>query len=508
MERIQIQDEEIARLKDDVNVLKGEKKRPGFKGSQLDSKTEQNESSDKTKKRPGSEKRAKNSQLTIHKEKTIAPDEFIPEGSQFKGYRSFVIQELVIYQHNTRYRLECWLTREGKALAGKLPETFRNRHFGPHLISYILYQHHHCQTTQPLLLEQLHEWGIDISSGQINQLLLTGQSAFHKEKDELLEAGLKTSSYITVDDSGARHQGKNGYVTRMGNDLFAWFGSTGSKSRTNFLELLRVGKQDYQLTEEALKYMECYKLPQLPLSKLQRNEGRCFNDKESWNALLNRLEITTKSYGHIATEGALMGSVVHHGLKNDLAIISDDAGQFNILKHGLCWVHTERLIHKLLPFNEKHKEENAKVRQQSWTFYKALKAYKKAPLDTKQQELSLRFDEIFKQRTCFATLNQALQRIHKNKAELLPVLSKSDIPLHTNGSERDIRDYVKKRKISGGTRSDEGRRCRDIFISLKKSCRKLNFSFWQYLTDRLGAGKTTVPYLPDVVRQRAAATGY
>lgn len=92
---------------------------------------------------------------------------------------------------------------------GQLPGALNNRHFSPRLTRYILFQHHHCQTTQPLLLEQLREWGIDISSGQINQLLLSGQEAFHAEKEDLLKAGLATSSYVTVDDSGARHQGEN-----------------------------------------------------------------------------------------------------------------------------------------------------------------------------------------------------------------------------------------------------------------------------------------------------------
>jgi CheY-like chemotaxis protein len=81
--------------------------------------------------------------------------------------------------------------------------------------------------------------------------------------------------------------------------------------------------------------------------------------------------------------------------------------------------------------------------------------------------------------------------------------------LHTNGSETDIRDYVKKRKVSGGTRSDEGRRCRDTFASLKKTCRKLGISFWHFLMDRLGIGKKTIASLHEIITERAAlATGY
>ncbi len=260
-ERLQEQDEEIARLKDEISILKGEKKRPTFKPSKLDSQTDRDppendksdsEDSGEPQKRAGSSKKPKNSQLTIHETQCVAPQGSIPEGSRFKGYRDFVVQDLVIHAHNTCYRLERWVTPQGEVLTGELPPALNNRHFGPQLISYILYQHHHCQTTQPLLLEQLREWGIDISAGQINELLIADHDAFHAEKDALLQAGLAGSDYVSVDDSGARHQGRNGYVTQIGNDLFAWFSSTESKSRVNFLELLRGGHQDYVLTEAAL----------------------------------------------------------------------------------------------------------------------------------------------------------------------------------------------------------------------------------------------------------------
>jgi hypothetical protein len=125
----------------------------------------------------------------------------------------------------------------------------KGRHFGPKLLSYILYQHHHYQTTQPLLHEQLREWGIDISSGQINQLLLSGKEAFHAEIEAILQTGLALSSYVRLDNSGAGHQGKNGYVTHIGNEFFTWYQSTNSKSRINFQSLLWAGNSDYYLNE-------------------------------------------------------------------------------------------------------------------------------------------------------------------------------------------------------------------------------------------------------------------
>ncbi len=119
------------------------------------------------------------------------------------------------------------------------------------------------------------------------------------------------------------------------------------------------------------------------------------------------------------------------------------------------------------------------------------------------------FDPIFTRKTTYQMLNQLLKRIYHKKSELLLVLERPEVPLHTNGSETDIRDFVKKKKISGGTRSDEGRRCRDTFASLKKACRKQGISFWQYLQDRLDVQKHRVPDLSALLKQRAiAATGY
>jgi hypothetical protein len=61
---------------------------------------------------------------------------------------------------------------------------------------------------------------------------------------------------------------------------------------------------------------------------------------------------------------------------------------------------------------------------------------------------------------------------------------------------------VKRRKISGGTRSENGRQGRDTFASLKKTCRKLKVSFWGFLNDRIRK-KGAIPLLPQLITQRA-----
>ena len=147
-----------------------------------------------------------------------------------------------------------------------------------------------------------------------------------------------------------------------------------------------------------------------------------------------------------------------------------------------------------------------RIRHLIWRFYDDLKAYCRNPSRQRRATLRTRFDRIFKRHTGFVMLDRLLARLHANKAELLLVLDRPEIPLHTNGSENDIRSVVTRRKVSGGTRSDPGRDCRDAFLSLIKSCAKLGISFWNYLGDRLAVtGGQAVPHLSQLVRQRCAA---
>lgn len=509
VEENQRQSESLQQMRDEIAVLKGEKAKPKFTPSKLDQNTDiDDDDKNNGGRRAGSKKRNKTENLKIHHECVIQPEEPVPASSTFKGYRDYVVQDMKIESHNTRYRLAIWKTLDGKTLSGKAPE---GGHFGETLKSYILYQYHHCHVTQPLLLEQLREWGVDISVGQIDRILNEQEETFTEEKNALLTTGLEVSGYITVDDSGARHQGKNGYVTHIGNRHFAWFKSTASKSRINFLKCLRSEYTDYQLTEEAVLYMTQAKLTKKFLTKLQNHPMKTFADEKRWDAHLDALGFKSAHHRRIATEAALIGSLLEHGFRQDLVIVSDDAGQFKVFLHALCWVHAERLVHKLIPLNDQHRIDIQQVREQIWTLYRDLKKYQKTPSVEQKSELAPRFDAIFTQKTSFETLNQTLSRINRNKQELLRVLEHPYIPLHTNGSETDIRDYVKKRKVSGGTRSDKGQRCRDTFASLKKTCRKLGISFWDFIKDRT-LGTNAIPPLPELVRQRiieeAATHGY
>jgi len=373
----------VAALRDEIARLKGGPGRPNLKPSGMERGTEPAGSSGKRKRPRGSTR----SKLTIDEERTVtvvAP----PRGSRFKGYASFVVQDLVIRARVVNFRRERWQTADGEVMTAPLPAGI-DGHFGPELRRFVLAQYHQGQMTAPRLVTLLRSLGIFISKRQVIRLLIASQDGFLTEARDVLRAGLSRAAWITVDDTGARHKAANGFCTQMGNAHFAWFGTTGSKSRLNFLELLRAGYDDYVVNAAALAYMRERALAAGVIARLVEHPDRHFCDRKAWNAHLDALGITALKVNPdpvlIATEGALWGSVKAHGLLPDTVIVSDDAGQFKIGSHGLCWVHAERLVHKLDTFTDDNRAAQATVRALIWEFYADLKAYRCAP--TRQPRL-------------------------------------------------------------------------------------------------------------------------
>src|SRR3954447_14514571 len=252
---------------------------------------------------------------------------------------------------------------------------------------------HHQHVTQPLLLEQLHQLGIDISAGELDRILTEGKDDFHREKDELLPAALAVSSCVQVDDTGARHRGHNGACTQIGNELFASFASTDSKSRLNFLEVLRRPYTDYVINDTAVAYWRRQKLPGAAIDQLGRGPHE-FADPAAWQGRLRESGITQPRHVRIASEGALLGSLIAHGASPELTILSDGAGQYDVLVHAACWIHAERPLARLIPYSEEHRAAIAGVREQIWELYQDLKGYRQLPEPSQRPDLEARFDAL------------------------------------------------------------------------------------------------------------------
>ncbi len=498
-ENAALREQNIA-LREEIARLKGLKGRPKLKPSGMEKATAAPPKGGKRK-----QGRGPIAKRTIDETRIVRMTP--PPGSCSKGYEDFVVEDLIIRPWVVRYRRERWRTPDGKTLVAPLPAGVQG-HLGPELRRFALMQYHQGQVTIGRLATQLAAIGLTLSKRQLRRLLIDDKAAFLAEDRDVLRAGLETAAWISVDDTGARHKGRNGVCTQIGNDDFTWFATTGSKSRINFLGLLRGGHEDYVVNEAALAYMRQHHLAAPLIARLAEHEDRRFPDKAAWTAHLRHLGLTDLKVApdpvRVASEGALWGSVTDHSLLRDAVILSDDAGQFNVGYHALCWIHAERLIHKLDTFNDQQRQAVERTRDRVWRLYAALKAYRDKPSPRRKAALERRFDTVFTARTGYAALDRLLRRLHANKDELLVVLDRPEIPLHTNGSENDVRCQVTKRKISGGTRSDQGRDCRDAFLGLMKTCQKIGVSFWAYLGSRLNVPDSeTVPALPGLVRTRA-----
>jgi hypothetical protein len=507
VELINEQSQKIIYLEQELLKLKNETTRPKIEPSKLNNPDNIDNDKSERKSRKGIKKNKKS--IEIHEEKIIQPDN-IPKDAIFVKYYEVEVQDIIFKPHNTKYKLAQYRTKDGEYITAKLPNRAKTKHFGVELCTFILYQYHHQHVTQPLLLEQIRDMGIEISSGQLNNIITENLEEFHQEKNDILKAGLSNPKYIQTDDTGARHNGVNGYCTQIGNEFFTWFESTQQKSRINFLELLSNGVENtlYTFNNISLEYMQKQQLPQKYYKKLEELENIDISiiDKDKFTKWLKTQEITTPKNIKIVTEAALIGGLTTQGIPVDLSIISDGAGQFNIFDHAMCWVHAERTVNRLIPVNDENKTLVENTREEIWNLYQKLKEYKLNPTLNTKDIINSEFDEFANKTTTYDALNKALKYFKNNKSDLLKVLENPTIPLHNNLSERDIRDYVKKRKISGSTRSENGRKARDTFASLKKTCKKLALSFNEYLHDRI-SGKNNIANLGESVRLAYVSSG-
>ncbi|MEK1891339.1 MAG: transposase [Phyllobacterium sp.] len=486
-------------LRDEIARLKNLPPKPPFKSSGMDKATDGKTGGGKGgKKKPRGPKRDTE---RVSREEVLGAD--VPAGSRFKGYETVLVRELILASEVVCYKRERWVMPDGKTLIAPLPEGVIGG-FGPAVRRFCLVMHAQGQVTTERLTSILNGIGIEISKTQVVRLLTNGLDGFAAEDAAVLHAGLISAPYLSVDDTGARHARKNCYTTQIGGERFCVFRATRTKSRLNFLSLLTGNYQDYVLNDAALNYLEEHGADLSLIARLRRGEPQRFANQVPFLEYLAQQGIDILADNTVVralSEAGLWGAIRHHGLLANTVIISDDAGQFRVGNHGLCWVHAERLLQKLMPATPRQASQLDAMRDLVWCFYKALKAFKQKPSPGLGKAIRYRFDRIFRVRTDYQELDKLLARLHRRKDELLKVLDHPEIPLHTNASENDLRTVVTKRKISGGTMSRDGRIARDTMLGLMKTCRKLGLSFWHYLGDRLGlnAPGNSIPPLADLI---------
>ena len=493
---------ENQQLKDEIRRLKGLPPRPPVKPSGMEKVTDrpapegpsEAEGSPPRRRGPGVSK------LSI--DRTVTLTASAPAGSHGKGYEEIIVQDIAFKPEVTLYRRERWTTPDGRTVVADPPAGVVGG-CGPNLVRLVLTLHFQGQMTCERIVAVLTAAGLSISKRQVVRLLTAKLDLFRAEEDAVLSAGLRASAYVSVDDTGARHAGKACFTTQFGSDRFTVFRTGPSKSRLAFLRNLLGGTARYAVNATAAAYMRAANLAHGVIDALMGADLLEFASEADWTAHLAALGLTEMRVApnpvRVASEAALWGAIAAQDRLGSAIILSDDAGQFRVGDHALCWVHAERLVHKLDPANDRQRSAVEVARRMIWWFYRQLKDYKLAPSPERAAELKSRFDRIFKRRTGYATLDRLLKRLHANKDELPRVLDRPDIPLNTNASENDIRAVVTRRKVSGGTVSERGRIARDVMLGLAKTCAKLKISYFHSLGARLGIAGPLVPPLANLI---------
>ena len=483
-------------LEDEIAKLRKTPKRPTFRpnGMQPRDRKGKSQGSDLTPPPDGAcLARKETSEITIVVQN-------VPEGSRFKGYQKFGIQEINLVAKEITYKLEVWQTPTGQVLRAEIPKELKEQHFGPELRAFTtnLYAQ---GMTQPAIHEFLRSIGVDVSTGQINKLLLNEAEGYSLVSEEVLTTGLKEASFIRTDDTGDKHQHKNGYCTHIGGQYFAYYTTSFSKSRENFLRILLQGKEGYHINDAMIWHLFQSGVKDDVLNLFEEQKGKTYRSKKGMNRLLNELGIEAKKLRQQCMEAGLIGFISNAILKLGQILLSDRAGQFALFDHAGCWVHMERPLRKIICASEMVEEELKLVRGAIWTLYRALQ--EAAVTQTGKETVHQLYDELVKMQTVSQEINTVIANFATYRDEMLKALDHPGLPLHNNDSERDIRPVAKRRNISGSTKSIEGRKFRDGLMSIKQTCFRLGYNFWEFL---LRWHRGDPPDLADMVRNRYQAS--
>lgn len=499
---------ENQRLRDEINRLKGEQGQPPIKPNTL-APPDPDHSSERERHRPTERvKQSKRDQIVIDRTEPLAVDPAIlPPDAQFKGYEEVVVQDVIIRTDNVLFRKEKWYAPStGQTYLAPLPAGYQGA-FGPGIQALVLVFSFASQMPQPKIADWFAHVGIRISDGQISNLLIKHQEPFHTEKDAVYAAGLRSSPWQHLDDTGTRVNGQNRHCQVVTNPLHTTFITTASKDRLTIVDVLRNGApRTFRLNDEAFGYLTQAGVSQITRTKLLRLPRDQTVDEATFHSWLTRAvpnlgdqtrkwitDAAAVAAYHAQTEWPIVRLLVCDGALQCTWVTEELA---------LCWVHEGRHYKKLLPVVAAHRAALTTFLDAFWDYYDQLLVYREHPTAGARQRLADTFDTLFGQKTGYWALDERIALTRAKKASLLQVLDHPEILLHNNPAELGARQRVRKRAISFGPRTAEGAQAWDTFMSLAATTKQLGVSFYQYIHDRI-SGTNQIPPLNEVIDARA-----
>ena len=499
---------EIQRLRDEVNRLKGEQGKPNIKGNTPKPPPNNHSSENERHKSRQRHKKSKNAKIQIDREQVVDVDlSVLPKDAKFKEYKDVVVQDILLRTDNILFhKKKYYAASTGKTYLAKLPRGYEGK-FGPGIKALTLAFYYGIGTSEPKIQEFFENVGIQISAGEISNLLIKKQDSFHTEKDALYEAGLQSSPWQQTDDTLTRVDGQNQHCHVVCNPVYTSYHTRASKERLSVLDVLNNGrKRLFRLNEETILYLRS-----IPWSRAAWRKIQSWKSEQDWEeaAFLERLEEGLPKLSKQQHKTMLDASAVaaYHAQKDYpvvKALICDDAPQFNWLGQEmmLCWVHDGRHYKKLMPVIPLHRELLDDFLKQYWEYYHQLLDYCQLPTVKERLRLETAFDDLFSNNTGYDALDQRIAKTKAKKDSLLLVLQYPELPLHNNASELGVRQRVRKRDVSFGPRTEDGVKSWDTFGTLAETTKKLGLSFYHYLVDRI-SGTNQIKPLADLVSSRA-----
>jgi Transposase IS66 family len=477
---------EIQRLRNEINRLKGEQGQPTITPN-TPPPPPKDLSSEQERHTPKAwSKGRKTDRIPIDREQVVAVDPTrLPPDAVFKGYEDVVVQDVIFRTDNVLFHKEKFYSpSQHTTYLAALPPGYRGQ-YGPGIKSLALVFYYGAQMSEPKVAELLRSVGVRISDGQVSNLLIKDQAAFHAEKDTLYKAGLASSPWQHLDDTSTRVNGQNGYCHIVCNPLYTAYFTTTAKDRLTVIDVLtNCRPRRFVVNAEALGYVEVSGLSAVRCRQLAQLADEVIMDAAQMQALL---ETHLPGLGPQQRKWILDATAVaayHADVEVPVVrlLVCDDAPQFNLITEelALCWVHEGRHYKKLMPSIPYHQGLLEAFVQRFWAYYAQLLAYRQQPTPEEARRLTEEFATLFATVTGYQALDERIAKTRAKQSCLLMVLAHPEIPLHNNPAELGARARVRKRDVSFGPRTHEGAKAWDTFMTLAETATKLGVSahFW------------------------------
>jgi Transposase IS66 family len=505
--KVRAQADEIQRLRDENNHLKGEQGKPNIQPNkaprQLSSEAERAVPKPRRK-------RAKHTRLRIDRELVVPLDpSTLPVDAQFKGYQRVVVQDIVLSTDTVRLlKAKYYSPSEHRTYVAPPPPGYEGQ-FGPGVKALILTLYFDSGMSEPIIRSLLTQAGVQISTGQISNLLIADQERFHQERLAILAAGLHASPWQHIDTTTTRVDGSNEQCHVLCNPLYTVYTTLPQRDRLHVLDVLRGGApRGFRLDASAERLMRLMDVPardQRKLAHLPRDQDISESELDAYLAT-HGTGITAQRRKWITDSLAI---AAYHAQRDPPfpivhTLVCDDAPQWTMLTEAvaLCWVHDGRHYKKLEPRMAYHRQLVADFLKQYWDYYRELLRYRDHPTVAEAARLRAEFDRLFATKTGYDALDARIRITRDKRHGLLMVLAHPELPLHNNPAELGARRRVRKRDVSFGPQSQRGAAAWDTFQTLAATAQKLGVRFYYYVRDRICQG-TRLVRLADLIAERA-----